>query len=239
MEPSAPAQVLHSGILDQLGQEIINGTLPVASSLTLAQLEERFDISRTVAREVMRSLESFGLTESRRRVGIVVRPAQHWNVLDPQVVQWRLNGPGRTEQLRALTELRAGVEPLAAAAAAQNASTQQRDRLTELATLLASFDHSTDGFHTADIEFHTLLLQASGNDMFAALTKILAVSLTTRVSHGQFPSTPRKAAVDTHVALAQAVVQGDADRAFSLTVAMLTQLRTELFPTTENTKEDS
>ena len=232
MEPSAPAQVLHSGILDSLGQEIIDGQLAPGSALTLAQIEERFDISRTVAREVMRSLEACGLTESRRRVGIVVRPAEHWNVLDPLVVAWRLNGPGRSEQLRALTQLRAGVEPLAAAGAAHHASDAQRARLLELARVLAQFQDVPAGtqFHAADTEFHTLLLAASGNDLFAALAKILAATLTARVSHGQFPATPRKAALDSHLAVAQAIVAGDADTAFAVMVAMLTELRADLFP---------
>lgn len=229
MEPTPTAEVKHSGILDQLGQEITAGHIPAGSALTLASIEERFGISRTVAREVMRSLEACGLTESRRRVGIVVLPKQRWQALDPLVIEWRLQGPNREQQLRSLTELRTGVEPVAAAAAAQHATPQQRARLVELAQILANASHANDGFHSSDIEFHTLLLEASGNAMFTAMTKILQVSLTTRVSHGLFPATPRKQAIDAHVAVAQAIHSGNADLAFQHTVAMLATLRTDLF----------
>lgn len=235
MEPTPTAQVLHSGILDQLGQEIVAGQLPAGSALTLAAIEDRFGISRTVAREVMRSLEACGLTESRRRVGIVVLSQDRWQALDPLVVQWQLQGPRRDQQLRFLTELRTGIEPVAAAAAAQHASELQRARLLELAATLAGETHSTANFHTADIEFHTLLLKASGNSMFAALTKILQVSLTSRVSHGQFPPTPRKQAIDAHVAVAQAVAAGNADLAFQNMVTMLATLRADLFSSTNST----
>lgn len=233
MKQRAPAEVMHSGILDELGQEIADGTLVSGTAMTLSLLEERFGISRTVAREVMRSLEGAGLVESKRRLGIVIQPASNWNVLDPRVVQWRLNGPGRSEQLRTLTELRAGVEPLAAAAAASNATEAQRAKLIELAQTLARLSQGPTSaeFHAADSEFHTLLLEASGNDMFRALTKILQTSLTSRVQRDEFPATPSKQAIDSHVAVANAIGTKDAGLAFQLMVAMLAKLRTELFPT--------
>ncbi|MGH3950638.1 MAG: hypothetical protein ACRDSE_16225, partial [Pseudonocardiaceae bacterium] len=52
--------------------------------------QDRHGVSRTVARETMRVLESMGLVVSRRRVGITVRPLGEWNVFDPRVIWWRL-----------------------------------------------------------------------------------------------------------------------------------------------------
>ena len=51
-------------------------------------------------REAMRILESMGLVESRRRVGITVRPIAEWNVFDPKVIWWRLSGPDRGARRR-------------------------------------------------------------------------------------------------------------------------------------------
>jgi len=65
---------LHDPVLEKLGMEIAAGELPAGHVLTLDGIQERFGISRTVAREAMRILESMGLVESRRRVGITVRP---------------------------------------------------------------------------------------------------------------------------------------------------------------------
>src|SRR5690606_40734363 len=101
--------------------------------LTLDRIQQRFGVSRTVARETMRVLESMGLVRSRRRVGITVQPRSNWNVFDPRVIWWRLAGSGRNEQLRSLTELRIAVEPLAAAAAARSASAAERAEIVELA----------------------------------------------------------------------------------------------------------
>ena len=66
------ARSMYAGIVDVLGAEIAGGTLSAGSVVSLASLEERFEVSRTVAREAMRSLESKGMIEARRRVGLIV-----------------------------------------------------------------------------------------------------------------------------------------------------------------------
>ena len=104
----------HSGVLDRLGESIASGARAPGTVLTLAGLEEEFAVSRTLVREVVRVLESMGMVESRRRVGVTVRPPRDWNPFDPRLIRWRLGGPGRDEQLRSLTELRTAIEPVAA-----------------------------------------------------------------------------------------------------------------------------
>ena len=54
------SQPLLSSILDTLGEEIVSGEMPEGHTFTLHDLSERFDISRTVAREAMRALEQPG-----------------------------------------------------------------------------------------------------------------------------------------------------------------------------------
>ena len=102
-----------------------------ARVLRTDELAQRFDVSRTVVREAVRVLESMHLVESRRRVGVTVRPAEEWNVFDPQVIRWRLAGADRPRQLRSLTVLRSAIEPVAAALAAEHATPEQCAELTE------------------------------------------------------------------------------------------------------------
>ena len=114
-----PATVLHTSPLDTLGRRITSGELPEGSVLTLDGIGAEFGVSRTVAREVMRMLEGLGLVRSSRRVGIVVLGMDSWQVLSPRVIEWRLEGEGRVQQLRTLTELRHAVEPAATRQALQ------------------------------------------------------------------------------------------------------------------------
>ena len=223
-------EVLHSTVLEAIGAEITAGTLPAGAVLTLEQLQQRFGVSRTVARETMRSLEQLGLLTSRRRVGLVVRPSSDWMVFDPRVIRWRLAGPGRLGQLRSLTELRAAVEPVAAAAAARHASPEEVDELLALMARLRELGEAgqLDEFLQVDQQFHALLLRAGRNEMFGALTGVVAEVLAGRTRHGLMPSRPRAEALDAHAAVAEAVRRRDPEAAERAMTVITSEIRAAL-----------
>src|SRR5664279_4349741 len=70
----------------------------------MQELEARYGVSRTVIREVVKVLESLQIVTSRRRVGVRVRPRHEWNVFDPRIIRWRLDGPDRPAPLRSLSQ---------------------------------------------------------------------------------------------------------------------------------------
>lgn len=218
---------LHISVLDALGREITSGELAVGQVLTLERLQRRFGVSRTVARESMRLLEQLQLVTSRRRIGIVVRPTHEWDVLDPRVIRWRLDGPHRSAQLRSLAELREAVEPLAAAAAARHGSGDQRTEIVAIAAQMRAVGEAglRAEYLTLDIAFHTCLLRASRNEMFAALTDVVAEVLAGRTHLGQIPREPRAVSLDAHDAVAQAVLDGDGPAAEHLMREMMTDAR--------------
>lgn len=220
-----PADVLHSPVLETLGRRITGGEVPAGTVLTLQGLGTEFAVSRTVAREVMRLLEGLGLVRSSRRVGLVVLGIDSWNVLDPRVILWRLDGPGRVAQLRSLTELRHAVEPLAAAGAARHASAEVRDEITDIAARMRLLGEAGAGrqaeFLALDIRMHELLLRSSGNELFGALSGVVAAVLSGRTAVGLMPASPVPTALDGHEAVARAVALGDpaaAQRAMSAIV---------------------
>ncbi|MFD5497457.1 FadR/GntR family transcriptional regulator [Streptomyces sp. NPDC001812] len=210
---------LHGRVLDTLGPEITGGEYPPGSVLRTDELAQRFDVSRSVMREVVRVLESMHLVESRRRVGVTVLPTREWNVYDPQVIRWRLAGADRPRQLRSLTVLRSAVEPVAAGLAARNATAEQCAELTEcaLGMVANSRGQRLEGYLFHDIAFHRVILTASGNDMFARLGDVVAEVLTGRTRHDVMFDDPDPAAVTLHVQVAEAVRERDAARAEHLT----------------------
>jgi Transcriptional regulators len=213
------SQGLHTHVLDALGLEIAAGDCPPGRVLRTDELAQRFDVSRTVVREVIRVLESMHLVESRRRVGVTVRPAEAWNVYDPQVIRWRLAGTDRPRQLRSLTVLRSAIEPVAAGLAARNATADQCARLTEcaLGMVATSRGQQLEGYLRHDVAFHRIVLDASGNEMFARLGDVVAEVLAGRTHHRVMFEDPDPAAVTLHVRLAEAVREGDAAGAERLT----------------------
>ncbi|TXS28931.1 FadR family transcriptional regulator [Streptomyces sp. ms191] len=216
---TTPAQGLHPHVLAALGLAITAGEYPPGSVLRSDELAQRFDVSRTVVREVVRVLESMHLVESRRRVGVIVLPTERWNVYDPQVIRWRLVGADRPRQLRSLTVLRSAVEPVAAGLAALHATPEQCRELTEqaLGMVATSRGRQLEAYLVHDVAFHRVVLNASGNEMFARLGDVVAEVLTGRTRHQVMFEDPDPAAVTLHVQVAEAVRGKDAVRAEELT----------------------
>ncbi|GAA4299711.1 FadR/GntR family transcriptional regulator [Actinomadura luteofluorescens] len=207
-----PSAGLHGSVLDRLGMLITSGALPAGEVLRIEELESRFAVSRSVIREAIRVLESMGMVRSRRRVGVTVAARSGWNLFDPQIIGWRLEGDGRAEQLRSLGELRRGLEPVAAALAARHATPDQCGVLTGAVMEMAVHGRSGDleAYLAADIRFHRTLLEASGNEMMGALSGVVAAVLAGRTHHDLMPAHPEPAAIRWHAEVAQAVQAGDA-----------------------------
>ncbi|MEU4876067.1 FadR/GntR family transcriptional regulator [Streptomyces sp. NPDC021608] len=216
---TTPGRGLHGRVLDALGPAITAGEYPPGSVLRTDELAQRFDVSRSVMREAVRVLESMHLVESRRRVGVTVRPRAEWNVYDPQVIRWRLAGADRPHQLRSLTVLRSAVEPVAAGLAATHATAEQCAELTRcaLGMVATSRGRRLQEYLVHDVAFHRVVLAASGNEMFARLGDVVAEVLAGRTHHEVMFEDPDPAAVTLHVQLAEAVREGDPVRAERLT----------------------
>lgn len=202
-------------VLDSVGQQIVSGGYPPGTILRIEDLQRAFNVSRTVVRDVLRHLDSLHLTTSRPRLGVRVNPVRKWNVFAPDVVHWRLTGDGAADQLRSLTELRTAVEPQAAELAAGHAPGHVGLRLVELGELMADAAAlgDLDAFLAADLEFHSLVLHHSGNEMFAALDAPIAEALKARHRRSLVPDRPRDIAVLLHLLVATGIRDGEAPTA--------------------------
>ena len=194
-----------------LGREIVGGSLQPGAVLTLDGLQDRFGVSRTVARDGVKVLESLGLLYSKRRVGLVVTAEDQWNVYAPSVIAWRLESEHSRKAYVELSQLRIAVEPEAAELAAHHRSEDQVEELLGLAARMRRLGEAgrLEQFMVADVAFHRLLLQAGGNSMFSALGDVVAEVLTGRTQHGLMPERPKPEALDAHEAVARGVAEQD------------------------------
>lgn len=231
MVVSSP-QASHARLVELLGRRITGGALAEGDSVTVAQLEDEFDASRTVVREAVRVLEAHGLVAARRRVGITVLPRERWRNLDATVIAWTLAGPRRLELLVELTALRVAVEPVAAREAALRADDAQREQLLALATGLSELgargEGASDEYLRVDIAYHSLLLQAGGNALFAQLAEPVAEVLAGRAALGLTPGIPHLGTLEAHLATARAISNRDAATAESAAREHLTLVSGEV-----------
>jgi DNA-binding FadR family transcriptional regulator len=197
----------HVDVIGSIGPSIVEGALPGDSVITLEWLCKEYAVSRTIAREVVQVLASMGLVESRRRTGIRVLREEHWDVFDPAVLRWWLASSRRPELIQQLTQLRVSIEPLAAALAAEHATDEQRAHVVSLAEQMEETGGRGDlrAFLEHDVAFHRLLLDASGNVMFARLGDVVEEVLRGRTDHHLMPPEPKPEARRLHSMVADAV----------------------------------
>lgn len=221
---------LHSQVLDELGQAICEGRLPAGTTITTEELENRYQVSRSVIRESLRTLEAMGMIESKRRVGNRILPMSRWNVYDLSVIRWRLAGKGRATQLHSLTRLRSAIEPEAAVLAAESGSPDQAGELMGLAGRLwaAGRSGNQEEFLRLDIEFHSLVMSMGGNEMFARLNSLVSEVLTGRTQYGLMPKYPHDEALQLHVDVAGAIQSGNAELAGSAMRGIMSRTSSEM-----------
>jgi DNA-binding FadR family transcriptional regulator len=221
---------LHADVLDVMGSRIVAGDYAPGAMLRTDDLEAEFDVSRTVVREILKVLESMRMIAVRRAVGITVLDPRRWNVFDPRVIRWRLSGEGRSDQLRSLTDLRFAIEPVAAGAAATKSARGVGEELVRLAELMETTGArgDLDQFLLHDIAYHRLLLEASGNDMFASLGDVVAEVLTGRTAHHLMPDHPKSVARRLHKLVAESVQNGDSRTAESAMRELLSEVEQQL-----------
>ncbi|WP_370071485.1 FadR/GntR family transcriptional regulator [Streptacidiphilus sp. MAP5-3] len=215
---------LHGQLVQQLGQMIVSGDLGADRPLVPEEIGQRFEVSRTVVRESLRVLEAKGLVSARPNVGTRVRPVADWNLLDPDIIEWRAYGPQRDDQRRELFELRWAIEPLAARLAAGHGRDEVQQRMHDMTEIMSHAAAQGDAltYGRADAEFHAVLLALAGNRMLEHLAGIVGSAL--QVSGGPFTACdrPSEPSVGLHVRLVDALGTGDGTAAEQAMRALLT-----------------
>ena len=211
MSDVARLEPVHGGLSERLGSAIVRGEYAPGTRLLSGDIAQAEGVSRSTVREVVRVLETLGLVRVRRKAGIEVLPSSEWNLYSPDVIRWRLAGPDRLRQLHELSQLRSALEPLAARLAATAATDEQRRLLTDAVHDMTLHSHEADQrpYLDADIRFHAVLMQASGNPMLAGLAGAVESVLIGRTEHALMPRDANPDALRLHRELAFAIAGSD------------------------------
>jgi DNA-binding FadR family transcriptional regulator len=214
----------HDNIARTIGKEILAGIYAPGTNLpSEAVLMKRFGVSRTVLREVMKTLSAKGLLVLKTRVGTRVLNSSRWNLFDAALLAWRVEMGMDEEFRRSLTEIRLAMEPSAAGLAASRSSKAQVSQLRECVRRMADSLGNRDKFAEADLEFHQLIGVASRNPMMRSLAAVIETALLASFSQ----NTPVEDAGDlkdtaaSHGAVVDAIAAGNAARARTAMVAVI------------------
>ena len=213
------------GLLEHLGRQIVTGAFAETPFPTEADLSEEHGVSRSVTREAVKMLTAKGLLTARPRQGTSVQPVANWNLFDADVLRWLLERKFSPELLRQFNELRAAIEPAAAALAAQTADARGLALIEAgFARMVAAEAGDDDGLN-ADLAFHLAILRASGNPFFAQFRDVVATALRTSI---RFTNriVGRTADLAAHGAVKDAICAGDPARAHAAMTAIIGDVMT-------------
>src|SRR5580765_4492051 len=118
-----PRRGLHGELVHDTGVRILSGELKPGDSV-MSELDKQ-EVSRTVVREAVKVLAAKGLISSRPKTGTQVRDRRYWNVLDPDVLAWRLEAEPGDDFYESVFETRRVIEPAVAALAAARADSAE------------------------------------------------------------------------------------------------------------------
>ncbi len=204
-----------SQVVEQLGRAIVAGEYPPETMIPLdPDIEEMFNVSRTVVREAKKTLIGKGLIQSKAKVGTHVRPPEQWNMFDPDVLRWHANLRNAGVFLEELFEIRLIFEPAAASKAAARANAADCAALSELCDNLAT-GRDRAAVAVADLEFHKMVLRLSGNRFLQSLGDLVQAALYSLfVEEAQERSDSETVAfLDRHRAVVRAIEAGAPDEA--------------------------
>jgi DNA-binding FadR family transcriptional regulator len=171
--PAAPMKRhrnLAQGVVERIGATIRDGVLKPGEKLpTESVIMEMHGVSRTVVREAISHLQAAGLVETRHGIGtFVLEPPAPALLISPDTIR-------TIEDVLAILELRISLETEAAwLAAARRTEQQVRDMGAALQRILQG------GSIEADMQFHMLIAQATGNRYFVDILTHLGTTIIPR-----------------------------------------------------------
>jgi DNA-binding GntR family transcriptional regulator len=184
-------------VYEMVKDRILSGELAPGARLKDDELARTFGVSNTPVREAMGELEKDGLIETISYRGRFVKKMS-------------------IEETREVYDVRMALEGLAARLAVKRITESQLEEMQEAVEefeIAFEADDITAGLE-ADLAFHDLIVQASGNSTLVQIVSDLAnrIQVLRQVDGGKMR---RKQSLEDHEAILQAVKERDGEKAES------------------------
>jgi DNA-binding FadR family transcriptional regulator len=239
-----PVGTMTAQIARSLGTRIVSGEfLPGASLPVEAELCQIYGVSRTVIREAVKNLAAKRLIDVSPKIGTRVLPFSDWNLLDRDVLAWRLAAQFDEEIVSDIFEMRLCFEPRAAFRAARDGTADDHRQIRRhFDDLAAAYGETIEPrlASEAALEFHLAVINASHNGLFvtigSAIKSVLRASSEMLQRHAARPSENLK----LHEAVCRSILDRQAEAAARDMELLLVESRAWLLPfTTRHTGQCS
>jgi GntR family transcriptional regulator, transcriptional repressor for pyruvate dehydrogenase complex len=172
-------------------------------------LAHKLEVSRPTVREALRALSILGVLEIRHGGGVFVTALDAAEMLNPLDFFVSLS----PQNSAALFDARIHYEAMIAGLAAERLPDEALQRLQALVEVQAAAPEDAELFHDTDVEFHKIILEASGNPFLSRIGKLFQV-LVDRWREAMLKrKSIRMQSIEDHKAILAALAARDPDAA--------------------------
>lgn len=222
MLPNAKIHGLHGQVAERLGMQIISGELQPGDAFPVeSDLCASLGVSRTTLREAIKNLAAKGLLSVGPSVGTRVRPAADWNLLDREVLRWRIQTRIDDKLIHDIYEMRECFEPKASQLVALRGSRPAVQSIRAAFDRMVAQVDDPQASADADTAFHVAILAQSGNDFLASLSSIVEAALRVSFMIARQRKPLSTDDIDSHRQIIDCIEARDGDGAFAATAALL------------------
>lgn len=225
-----------------LANQIMSGAYPAGAQLPVeAELAVALGVGRSTVREVVKVLSSKGLLSVAPRRGTIVRPMPDWNLLDPELLNWRLSDAEQHDAFMLhLNEVRAMFEPLAADLAARRRTDADMTAIYRaLADMREAAPESQEAAR-ADLLFHNAVAAAAGNPLLRQMAVTLEPALMHTFDISELGmGDAYRANLALHQEIADAIARQDPAKASAASRRLIARAVQDRSPTPAKTAADA
>lgn len=208
MAPAKQLANLNAQVTEILALRILSGDHQPGDVLPNEKdLHEALGVSRTTLREAVKNLAAKRLVLVGPSLGTRVRARADWNLLDPDVMRWRLQLGVTPELVADMYELRECFEPAASQFAAERGTAAEHRAIrAAYDEMAASSAMGGERSVAADVAFHRAILVCSRNELLAALANIVESTLHASFQIARARQNLSSADLAQHEAIAKAIL---------------------------------
>jgi GntR family galactonate operon transcriptional repressor len=219
-----------------IGARIVAGEFAPGDALPIeSELCETYGVSRTTIREAMKRLAAKRLVDVSPKVGTRVLPFADWNLLDRDVLAWRLAAQFDRKIVEDIFEMRLAFEPRASFLAARDGTAADHELIVhhcaDLATAYAENSSPRDVSEAA-LEFHLAVINASRNGLFITIGSAIKSALRASFEMLQKRAARPSEDVELHENVANAIASRRPREAAQAMEKLLDAARARLLPFT-------
>ena len=201
-------------VLADLIDRIASGEFSPGSALPAEpDLLAEYGVSRGVAREAVKLLESRGIARTHHGRGTRVTAYDDWNLLDPLVLSACTRYDIDQQIQSELATLRASLEPGLAASAAQVATAADVAVLDAYLDAMRRTVDLPDEFLDIDFQFHGAIMTIARSRLIRQLVHTVHTHIRDEESLSFTSADELRSTLKEHVTIRDAIASGDADRA--------------------------